>query len=255
LNKTVIYEKNGKIGKIILNKPELRNTIDLQVLRKLTNCFKKSAENEDVCVIYTANGKHFTVGADLKYGYALISDKERLNEAIEFLESWQILTRAMLAHPGIILAGLHGWVIGGGFEHTLACDLRIAATDTRIMLPEVGVGLFFSNASTKILPRIIGEARAKELMILGNEISAEEALRIGLVNQICKPEGLKRILKKTANMIVSKDHLALKYTKIFLNENQDLCIESVLARESIAMITTGQSEELRKRLGRFVKQK
>jgi enoyl-CoA hydratase/carnithine racemase len=92
-------------------------------------------------------------------------------------------------------------------------------------------------------------------MILGNEISAEEALRIGLVNQICKPEGLKRILKKTANMIVSKDHLALKYTKIFLNENQDLCIESVLARESIAMITTGQSEELRKRLGRFVKQK
>lgn len=255
MNETVLYEKNGKIGKITLNKPELRNTIDLQVLKKLTNCFKKSAENGDVCVIYAANGKHFTVGADLKYGYALMSDKTRLDEAIEFLESWQILTRAMLAHPGIIIAGLHGWVIGGGFEHTLACDLRIAATDTRIMLPEVGVGLFFSNASTKLLPRIIGEARAKELMILGNEISAEEALRIGLVNQVCKPEGLKRILKKTANMIISKDHLALKYTKSHINENQDLSIESVLARESIAMITTGQSDELRKRLRRFVEEK
>jgi enoyl-CoA hydratase len=255
LNESVIYEKEGKIGKITLNKPELRNTIDLQVLKKLTNSFKGSAENGDVCVIYAANGKHFTVGADLKYGYALLTDKTRLDEAIEFLESWQILTRAMLAHPGIIIAGLHGWVIGGGFEHTLACDLRIAATDTRIMLPEVGVGLFFSNASTKLLPRIIGEARAKELMILGNEISAEEALRIGLVNRVCKPEGLKRILKKTANNIISKDHLALKYTKSFINENQDLSFESVLARESVAMITTGQSEELKRRLGRFVKER
>jgi len=255
LNESVIYEKEGKIGKITLNKPELRNTIDLHVLKQLTKYFKESAENEDICVIYAAKGKHFTVGADLKYGYALLNDKTRLEEAIEFLESWQVLTRAMLAHPGIIIAGLHGWVIGGGFEHTLACDLRIAATDTRIMLPEVGVGLFFSNASTKLLPRIIGEARAKELMILGNEIYAEEALRIGLVNQLCKPEGLKRILKKTANIIVSKDHLALKYTKSFINENQDLSIESVLARESIAMITTGQSEELRKRLRRFVEER
>ncbi len=251
----VLYEKEGNVGKITLNKPEQRNTIDLQFLKILIEAFKESAKNEDVCVIYSANGKHFTVGADLKYGYTLLSDKSRLDEAVEFLESWQILTRAMLAHPGIIIAGLHGWVIGGGFEHTLACDLRIATSDTRIMLPEVGVGLFFSNASTKLLPRIIGEARAKEIMILGNEISAETALRIGLVNQVCKPEGLRRILKRTANMIVSRDHLALKYTKAFINENQDLSIESVLARESIAMITTGQSEELRKRLERFVKER
>ena len=251
----VLYEKEGDIGKITLNKPEQRNPIDLPVLKKLIENFELSAKNDDVCVIYSANGKHFTVGADLKYGYDLLTNEKRLAEAVEFLESWQILTRKMLAHPGIIIAGLHGWVIGGGFEHTLVCDLRIAASDTRIMLPEVGVGLFFSNASTKLLPRIIGEARAKELMILGNEISADEALRIGLVNQVCKPEGLKRILKKTANMIVSRDHLALKYTKSFINENQDLSFESVLARESIAMITTSQSEELKRRLERFVKKR
>ncbi|MFX0058640.1 MAG: enoyl-CoA hydratase/isomerase family protein [Candidatus Hodarchaeota archaeon] len=249
----VLYEKEGDIGKITLNKPEQRNTITLQVLEKLIDAFRLSAKNKDVCVIYSANGKHFTVGADLKYGYELLTSKARLDEAIEFLESWQILTRAMLAHPGIIIVGYHGWVIGGGFEHTLACDIRIAATDTRIMLPEVGVGLFFSNASTKLLPRIIGEGRAKQLMIMGNEISAEEALNIGLVNQICPPASLNRILKKTANMIISKDHLALKYTKQFVNENQDLTIESVLSRESVAMITTGQSAELKKRLEKFVK--
>ena len=251
----VLYEKVGNIGKITLNKPEQRNTITLDVLKKLIEYFEQSAENEDICVIYSANGKHFTVGADLKYGYDLLTNESRLAEAVEFLESWQILTRKMLAHPGIIIVGYHGWVIGGGFEHTLACDYRIAAEDTRIMLPELGVGLFFSNASTKILPRIIGEGRAKELMIMGREISAEEAFRVGLVNQVCPTPSLPRILKKTANIIESKDHLALKYTKSFINENQDLSIESVLARESIAMITTGQSEELKKRLEKFVKKK
>ncbi|MFW9771546.1 MAG: enoyl-CoA hydratase/isomerase family protein [Candidatus Thorarchaeota archaeon] len=253
MNEIVLYEKEGDIGKITLNKPEQRNAIDLATLNKLIECFRTSAKNNDVCLIYGANGKHFTVGADLKYGFDLLSSKQRLAEAIEFLESWQVLTRAMLAHPGIIIAGLHGWVIGGGFEHTLICDLRIAATDTRIMLPEVGIGLFFSNASTKLLPSIIGQARAKELMLLGNEISAEEAFKIGLVNQICPEASLDRILKKTANIIVSKDHLALRYTKSFINENHDLNIEAVLARESIAMITTGQSDELKKRLQKFVR--
>ena len=251
----VLYEKSGDIGKITLNKPEERNTITLEVLKKLIKIFEMSAENNDVCVIYAANGKHFTVGADLKYGYELLTNEDGLAEAIEFLESWQILTRKMIAHPGIIIVGYHGWVIGGGFEHTLVCDYKIAAEDTRIMLPEVGVGLFFSNASTKLLPRIIGEARAKELMIMGKELSAEEAHRIGLVNQICPIPSLPRILKKTANIIVSKDHLALKYTKAFINENQDLSIESVLARESIAMITTGQTDELKRRLAKFVKKK
>ncbi len=249
----ILYEKEGDIGKITLNKPEQRNTIDLPLLKLLGEYFELSAKNRDVCVIYAANGKHFTVGADLKYGYDLLTNKERLAEALEFLESWQILTRKMIAHPGIIIVGYHGWVIGGGFEHTLVCDYKIAAEDTRIMLPEVGLGLFFSNASTKLLPRIIGEGRAKEMMIMGKEISAEEAYRFGLVNQVCPTPSLPRILKKTANMIISKDHLALKYAKSFINENQDLSIESVLARESIAMITTGQSEELKKRLEKFDK--
>ena len=101
----VLYEKNGDIGKITLNKPEQRNAITLDVLKKIIELFEVSAENEDVCVIYTANGKHFTVGADLKYGFELLTSKARLAEAVEYLESWQILTRKMIAHPGIIIVG------------------------------------------------------------------------------------------------------------------------------------------------------
>lgn len=255
MESVVLYNKEGDIGIISLNNPERRNAITLHTLQELIDKFKLSAKNEDICIIYRANGDHFTVGADLKYGYDLLTDKTKLDEAIEYLETWQKLSRAMLAHPGIIIVGYHGWVIGGGFEHTLACDIRIAATNTRIMLPELGVGLFFSNASTKLLPKIIGEGRAKYLMIMGNELSAEEALSIGLVNEICPLNSLNRILKKTANTIISKDHTSLKFAKQYLNENQDLEIESVLARESIAMITTGQSKELKNRLEKFVKKR
>ena len=255
MDKTILYEKEGDIGKITLNKPDQRNTLDLQTLKELINAFQKSAENNDICVIYAANGKHFTVGADLKYGYNLLTNENRLAEAIDFLESFQNLTRSMMNHPGIIIAGLHGWVIGGGFEQLLFCDLRIAANNTRIMLPELGVGLFFSNASTKLLPRIIGEGRAKQIMYLGKEINAEEAYEIGLVNQVCKVEGLRRILRRTANTIVQKDHLALKWAKKLINENQDDLIESVLAKELRIMILTGQSEELKRRLENFVKKR
>ncbi len=250
----VIYEKEGDIGNIILNKPDKNNTLDLITLKKLIEAFKKSAQNDDICVIYSAEGKNFTVGADLKYGFDIISKPEKLQEAIEFLESFQDLTRAMLAHAGVIIAGLHGWVIGGGFEQLLCCDLRIAANDTRIMLPELGVGLFFSNASTKLLPRIIGEGRAKQLMYLGTEINAEEAFNIGLVSQVCKREGLNRILRRTANSLVQKDHSALKWAKKLINEDQDDNFESVLAKELRIMMLAGQSEEIKRRLEKFVKQ-
>jgi enoyl-CoA hydratase/carnithine racemase len=92
-------------------------------------------------------------------------------------------------------------------------------------------------------------------MYLGSEINAEEAFNIGLVNQVCKPEGLRRILKRTANMIVQKDHQALKWAKKLINENQDEPIESVLAEELRVMILTGQSLDLKKRLEKFVKKK
>ncbi len=255
MEKNVIYKKQGDIGNVILNKPDKYNTLDIDTLKELIAAFQESKEKEDICVIYSAKGKHFTVGADLKYSYNLLNSPERIPEAVEFLESFQDLTRAMLDHPGIIIAGLHGWVIGGGFEQLLGCDIRIAAEDTRIMLPELGAGLFFSNASTKLLPRIVGEGNAKYLMLLGDEINAEEALRIGLVSKICKTTALNRILKKMANKITQKSHLAIKYTKDHLNYNQDLGIEAVLARETIAMRKTGQSDELKKRLKMFVEER
>ncbi len=224
----VLYEKNGPIGRITLNHPEKSNPITKEILSLLIEAFELSRKNEDMCVIYSAKGKNFTFGADLKYGYDLLTNKEKASDAVDYLWSWQDLTVAMMGHPGIIITGYHGWVVGGGFEHTLACDLRIAAEDTRIMLPELDLGLFYSNASTRLLPQIIGATRAKELMLTGRDIDAAEAFRIGLVNQVCKIEELDDLLNSYAAKIAAK------------------------FKEGRAMVLSGRSENTEKRIKQFI---
>ncbi len=253
MEKKVIYEREGNIGKITLNDPEKSNPINLQVLRELIESFKTSAANNDLCVIYGAKGKNFTFGADLKDGYDLIVNESRRSEAMEDLWSWQELTSVMLEHPGMILVGYHGWIVGGGFEHTLCSDIRVAADNTKIMLPELDMGIFFSNASTKILPRIVGEGRAKEMMLMGGVMKADRALEIGLVNRVCKPEELDSVLMEYAQKIAFKDPLALSTFKRLIYEAQESSIDDVLYKEYRAMMQTGQSEGAKARIGAFLK--
>ena len=253
MKKPVLYEKKDSVGVITLNNPEKSNPLGLDVLRQLIDAFNESAANGDSCVIYRAEGKHFTFGADLKQGYELITNPDLQSTAVQDIWTWQELTGAMIAHPGIIIVGYHGWVVGGGFEHTLCSDLRIAADNTKIMLPELDLGIFFSNASTKILPRLIGESRAKELMLLGDVIKADRALEIGLVNRVCPADELDTLLQEYAGKIAGKDPFAVKTAKRLLYQVQDASIEDVLYREGRAMIETGQSGGPEQRIGAFLK--
>ena len=213
MDKSVSYKQEGKIGIISLINSAKSNPLNLITLNEIVDAFNLSAKKEDVCVIYRAEGKHFTFGADLKYVNELVSNEDKLDESDEYSWAWQKTTTAMLEHPGIIIVGYHGWVVGGGFEHTLGSDIRLAADNTKIMLPELDLGVFFSNGSTKLLPAIIGEGRAKQLMIMGEEINAQKAYDFGLVNEICKSDELDDLLMAYAKKIASKDQQALIVAK------------------------------------------
>lgn len=252
MNKDILYKKEGSIGRVVLNREEQKNTFDVETLKALTEAFKKSDENGDICVLYTAEGKHFTYGVNLKYAYSLMKDAGGSKESSQLTGSFQDVTRAMRNHRGIIIGGLKGYIIGGGFEITLSCDLRIAASDTTIMFPELSIGTMFSNASTKLLPRIVGEGRAKEIMIMGKSIDAEEALAIGLVNHVCKPEELDAVLERYAKEILEKDAYAVKVAKKLINENQDIDVESTLEKEYVGMMNCGLVGGFESRLKDFV---
>lgn len=249
LEKYVEYKKEGKIGTIILNRPEL----DLNTIKELIKAFKESKENEDNCVIFTGRGKNFVLGEDLKHAYEMITNPEMLSQAIDEIWSFQEITSVMMEHPGIIIAGYYGWVIGGGFEITLSCDLRIAADNTKIWMPELSLGSFFSNASTKILAWLIGGSRAKELMLMGNQITAKEAFNYGIVNQVCEFEKLPGVLRRLSKNIVKKSPLALKFAKQLINEGPENTINDILYKEGRALLATGQSEELKKGIEAFLK--
>lgn len=249
----VLYETNDGVGVITLNNPEKSNPLSLEVLRRLVDAFRESAAGGDVCVIYRAEGKNFTFGADLKHGYRLITDPELKNEAVADLWTWQELTTAMLDHPGVIIVGYHGWIVGGGFEHTLAADLRVAADDTKIMMPELDLGIFYSNASTMILPRIVGEGRARELMLLGEVVKAQAALEMGLVCRVCPREELDSVMREYAGKFASKDRYALRTAKRVLNAARQGTLEDALYREGRAMIDTGKSGGPEARIGAFLK--
>jgi len=249
LEKLVSYEKEGKIGKIILNRPE----IDLDTIKELVNALQLSIENNDVCVILTCSGKHFALGEDLKYAYELITNPEIQSQALEQVWNFQEATCLMMEHPGIIIAGYRGWVIGGGFELTLFCDIRIAASDTKIWLPELDIGMFFSNASTKMLAWLIGGSRAKEVMLLGKQLKASEAFEYGIVNQVCEPEELDSVLTKVANKIALKSPLALRLAKQSINSGPENTFEGAMFKEIRYMIRAGRSEEAKIRIEAFLK--
>ncbi len=249
MSDAVLYETDGSIGKITLNRPENSNRINVKMQRQVIKAFEKSKSNKDLVVIYRAEGQNFTHGADLQEAVEFLSNHSL---HVEDSWNWQEITRIMLSHPGIIIVGYHGWVVGGGFEHTLGSDFRIAAQGTKIMLPELKHGIFFSNASTKILPRLIGEAKAKEIMLLGDVISAEYALQIGLVHSICPIEELDVNLMKLAQKIVEKAPHAISLAKEMINEGWDRSIDDVLLKECDAVIKTAMHEETFKRISKFL---
>ncbi len=221
----VHYSSSDRIGEIILQRGK-HNPLDLETLQQLISAFERSAE-QDKCVLFKASGPNFTVGADIKYMHQLAGDTSGFSA---FSAAFQQLTRVMLGHPGIIIIGLHGWVVGGGFEISLSADLRFASPDTRIKLPELSLGTMFSNASTKLLPQIVGMGRAKEVMLLGQELSADRALQIGLYNRLC--DDLDAEMQATAELIAREiDGKALQLAKRLIHDNAEATIEETLHRE------------------------
>ncbi|MCE7734711.1 MAG: enoyl-CoA hydratase/isomerase family protein [Candidatus Heimdallarchaeota archaeon] len=252
MTSNVRYNTKSKVGEIILDGPK-NNPLDLETLLDLIIEFKNSANNQDRCVLFKAVGPNFTVGADLKYIHKLVQEQDTVKFR-EFSTAFQDLSRAMLNHPGIIIAGLHGWVVGGGFEISLSADIRYASNDTRIMFPELSIGTMFSNASTKLLGQIIGLGRAKELMFLGEEISAERGFEIGLLNKVCDEETLDDEMNITAGKIISGiEPYALKLAKTLIHKNQNLSIEEVLNNELEILSELSTHAAFIEKINNFVK--
>ena len=217
----LLYHEEKGIARIIFNRPEALNAMTKDLLQQLTSLLDKIKIDDTVeAVIITGAGEAFSAGADIKF----------LNRALplevrEFARLAVSVNNKIETLGKVVVAAMNGYALGGGLELAEACMLRVAVRDARLGHPEVRIGAIAGFGGTTRLPRLIGKGRAAELLLTGRLVTAEEALRIGLVNRVVEPENL---LSETENLvleILSQAPAAVRMTWEAIHRGLNLTLE------------------------------
>jgi enoyl-CoA hydratase len=219
---TLLYEKRNGIGYVTINRPEKLNALNRKVMAELSACFESIQQDAEVrAVILTGAGeKSFVAGADVNE-LAMqepVQGKQtstRGQKVLDFIEG--------LGKP--VIAAVNGYALGGGCELALACTLRIAAENARFGQPEAKLGILPGYGGTQRLPRLVGKGRAMELILTGEPISAQEAHRIGLVNQVATAKDLIAAAEALARKIMANGPLAVKFSMEAVNHGMEMTQE------------------------------
>jgi enoyl-CoA hydratase len=254
MTNVVHLETREGIAIVTINNPPM-NVLSRQVSKELGEIFSKIAEDTSiVAAILTGSGNRaFMAGADIKeFPSSLGMNKDDLKRKNK--ETHKVLNYiANLPKPTI--AVLNGITFGGGCELALTCDIRIAEEHAKIGLPEVKLGLFPGGGGTQRLPRLVGPAKAKELMFLGDPLTADEALKIGLVNQVTPTgEGMQAGLKM-AQKIAGYSLQALSRIKEAVNTSQQTSLEEGLEVESELFAEVFGTEDVREGVQAFIEKR
>lgn len=208
-------DRQPPIFHISFNRPEARNALNEDLRRALREALNAAeADSEARCVLLTGEGPDFCAGADIKQlgqrtmlGSAWAAD--RLDTLVE-----------SLSKP--VVAALHGNTLGGGFELSLACTMRLAASDLRVGLPEIKLGVFPALGATQRLPRIIGEAIALDLILTGRTIDADQALRWGIVSKVVPTGELRAAAWELALVLARRPPIAMRVATDAVRRSSDM---------------------------------
>ena len=252
--KTVLYSRDGNVGIITLNRPERLNAINGGLLRDLIEQLKTAREDKEaVSVILTGAGRAFCAGEDLKESSA----GKSFETWIEETDGLQEVQRMIMSLGKPLIAAVQGYALGGGCEFAMSCDIRIATEDAKFGFPETEVGLTVTTAGTKLLTQIVGLGKAKELVFTGEFVDAHEALRIGLANKVVPAERLIDEALGMANKIGEKSPLALKLSRIAIEQGLHSSFEQILEIEAnhllICISAQNQKEFVEKKLQKMKK--
>lgn len=246
-DKIVLYEKDGPLALITINRPEVKNALNLTVFRALNDVLDIVAKDDDVrAVIITGAGSAFVAGADI-------------NDLLSFdsIEGWSASRFQQsvfnkiekLGRPSI--AAINGAALGGGLELALSCTFRIASAKARVGFPELGLGIIPAFGGTERLVRTIGHAKAAELIFFRSVIDGNEAYRIGLVNQVVEQDQVEAQAKEWAQNLSALSPVAVRLElELLLEISREL--DAKLALESALGALTVSSKEAKVLLGKFV---
>lgn len=218
----LIIELNDGIMTVIISRPKAMNALNTNLLTELNTLIDSIESSKDVrVVIFTGDGKAFVAGAD-------ISEMKNKNpeESRIFSQFGNKIFRKIELMNKPVIGAINGFALGGGCELAMACDIRIASEKAKFGQPEVGLGIIPGFGGTQRMPRLIGLAKAKELIFTGRIINSTEAEKIGLVNLVVPPEDLMLKAIEIANMIIKNSSIAVGYAKSSINRGIETDIET-----------------------------
>jgi enoyl-CoA hydratase len=244
---TIRYHVDGSVATVTIERPEVRNAVDMQTAAALADCFRRFDSDATLAVaVLTGSGGHFCAGFDLK---ALATDSpDRLSETGEGPMG---PTRMVLSKP--VIAAIEGYAVAGGLELALWCDLRVAANDATLGVFNRRFGVPLIDLGTIRLPRMIGQGRALDLILTGRPVAAEEALRIGLVERLVEPGHALEKAQEMAHQIAEFPSGALRADRRSLLNQWSLSLDEAAKAESRGGIEVLRSGEAQEGASRFAK--
>lgn len=245
----VRYEVEEGLGIVTLNRPEKLNALDAKTRLELAEVIDR-AEKEVRVLILTGSGKAFAAGADVNE--LLQRDSIKAFEATKL--GTELFTKIEeLEIP--VIAAVNGYALGGGCELAMACDIRIASNKARFGQPEINLSIIPGAGGTQRLPRLVGLGMAKRLVLTGEIIDAETALRIGLVDEVVEHERLMERAKEIAAKIMEKSPLAIKIAKKALNASMNMPLREGLRYEAGLFALLFSSEDAKEGMRAFLEKR
>jgi enoyl-CoA hydratase/carnithine racemase len=254
--KSFLYDQRDGIGTITLNRPDRLNAITFEVYHELTDFVAQLRDDEDLrVVVITGAGRAFCSGGDVRdiIGELQGQDAEGL---LEFTRLTCDLIRNMRALPKPIIASLNGPTAGAGACIALASDIRIAAEEAKIAFIFVKVGLAGTDmGATYLLPRVVGLAKATELLMTGDFIEATEAAGLGLYNRVVPRDQLARVTREFAEKLANGPAMGIAKTKEMLNRELHMSFEAALEAEAVAQALCMQTPDFKEAHAAFIEKR
>jgi enoyl-CoA hydratase len=248
----IVFEKDQAIATITFNRPEVHNALNAAMVDGLEKALDEIERDKDIrCLILTGAGeKSFLSGSDIKE----LSQRTPLSGIETSLKRQDLLNRIHgLAIPSI--AGINGYAFGVGCEIALACTLRVASEKAKMGQLEINLGIIPGAGGTQRLPRLVGRARAAELILMGKIIDAEEAYRIGLVNEVVPAGRLMDECREWAGTLREKSPIAMKYALRAINEGLEVDLATGLRIEGLCLGACFASKDSKEGLNAFLEKR
>src|SRR4051795_4754467 len=248
----ILFEKKGAIAYVTVNRPKVLNALNMATMEELRRAFTAAKEDKEIrVVLLTGSGeKAFVAGADIGE-----LSKNNAVMAKEYTHRGQNVLNLIENLGKPVIACINGFALGGGCELAMACTMRLASDNAKLGQPEVKLGIIPGYGGRQRLPRLVGKAIAMQLLLAGEMISAQEAHRIGLVNEVVPSAELISRAEAIAAKIIANGPLAVQYTMEAVNKGMEMPLAEGLYLEAVLFGAACATEDKKEGTTAFLEKK